>query len=167
MKKQLRFSFLFHSNKYIEELTRVVISYELYETSQSVRFCLSYDPLKWDSILFKIKHYFNKKTHCWYRYCQWQYMYVPKYYYTWSYNFYDTTFSIELKLRHMINLSYYLSNRFLLTVICCPIYHWLEVSCKVDISLVQSANDIFIYDWLTTSDMLGNKSLVSKTLFRF
>ena len=36
----------------IEDLTRVVISYEMYETS--VRFCLSYDHLKWDFIAFKM-----------------------------------------------------------------------------------------------------------------
>ena len=28
----------------------------------------------------------------------------------------------------------HLRNRFLLAVICCPIYHWLEVSHEVDIS---------------------------------
>ena len=51
---------------YLEDLTRVVISYEIYETSlrrvslisyeltASVRFCLSYDPLKWDFIAFKM-----------------------------------------------------------------------------------------------------------------
>ena len=50
----------------MEDLTRVVISYEIYETSRrrvsqfsyemttSVRFCLSYDPLKWDFIAFKM-----------------------------------------------------------------------------------------------------------------
>ena len=50
----------------MEDLTRVVISYEIYETSlrrvsqfsyemtTSVRFCLSYDPLKWDIIAFKM-----------------------------------------------------------------------------------------------------------------
>ena len=58
-----------------------------------------------------------------------------------------------------------LRNRFLLTVICFSIYHWLEVSCKVDILRARSASDIFIYDSLTTSGILGNKSLVSKTLF--
>ena len=52
---------------YIEELTRVVISYEIYETSfrrvffshikmtMSVRFCLSYGLLKCDSISLKMK----------------------------------------------------------------------------------------------------------------
>ena len=50
-------------------------------------------------------------------------------------------------------------NRVSLTVICCPIYHWLSVSREVDIS--QSASDIlFIDDWPTTSDILGNISLV-------
>ena len=43
-----------------EDLIRVVISYEIYETSlrrilkKSVRFCLSYDPLKWNFIAFKM-----------------------------------------------------------------------------------------------------------------
>ena len=60
-----------------------------------------------------------------------------------------------------------LSNWFLLTVICCPIYHWLEVSREVDISRARSASDIFTDDWPTTSHILGNKSLLSKTLFRF
>ena len=57
-----------------------------------------------------------------------------------------------------------LRNSFLLTVICCPIIHWVEVSHKVDISRAQSASDIFTDDWPTTSDILGNKSLVSKTI---
>ena len=49
---------------YIEDLTQVVFSYEIYETSlqqvssyemtTSVRFCLSYDPLKLDFIAFKM-----------------------------------------------------------------------------------------------------------------
>ena len=50
----------------IEDLTRVVISYEIdetsirrvssisYEMTTWVRFCLSYDPLKWDFIAFKM-----------------------------------------------------------------------------------------------------------------
>ena len=50
----------------IKDLTRVVISYEIYETSlrrvslisyemtTSVRFCLSYVPLKWDFFAFKM-----------------------------------------------------------------------------------------------------------------
>ena len=50
----------------LEDLTRVVISYEFYETSirrvsyisyemtTSIRFCLSYDPSKWDLIAFKM-----------------------------------------------------------------------------------------------------------------
>ena len=37
----------------------------------------------------------------------------------------------------------YLRNRFLLTVICCPIYYWLEVSREVDISQAGSPSDIF------------------------
>ena len=35
-----------------------------------------------------------------------------------------------------------LKNRFLLTMICCSIYHWLEVSHEVDISRARSASDI-------------------------
>ena len=57
-----------------------------------------------------------------------------------------------------------LRNRFLLTMICCLIYHWLEVSRKVDISGAPSSSGIFTEDWPTTSDILGNKSLVSKTI---
>ena len=60
-----------------------------------------------------------------------------------------------------------LKQRFLLTVIYCQIYHWLEVSHEVDISQARSASDIFIEDWPITCDILGNKSLVSRTLFRF
>ena len=53
-------------SKYTEDLTRRVISYKIYETSlrrissisyemtTSVRFCLSYDPFKWDFIAFKV-----------------------------------------------------------------------------------------------------------------
>ena len=55
----------------IEDLTRMVISYEIYETRQRlvsyisyemttpVRFCLSYDSLKWNFIAFII----SIKTH--------------------------------------------------------------------------------------------------------
>ena len=60
-----------------------------------------------------------------------------------------------------------LRNRFLLTVSCCPIYHWLKVSHEVDKPRAPSGGEIFIDDWPTTSDILGNKSLVSKTLFQF
>ena len=35
-----------------------------------------------------------------------------------------------------------LRNRFLLTVICFPIYHWLEVSREVNISQAPSVGDI-------------------------
>ena len=49
----------------VEDITFVVISYEIYvmslwrvsipyEITTNVRFCLSYDPLKWDFITFKI-----------------------------------------------------------------------------------------------------------------
>ena len=41
---------------------------------------------------------------------------------------------------------YCLRNRFLLTVICCPIYHWSEVSREVDISPARSASDILTTD---------------------
>ena len=60
-----------------------------------------------------------------------------------------------------------LRNRFLLTVICCPIYHRLEVRPEVDISRARSVSDVFTDDRPTTSDILGNNSLVSKILFRF
>ena len=57
----------------IEELTLMVISYEIYETSlrrvsqisykmtMSVRFCLSYDSLKLDFIAFKIDNILIRK----------------------------------------------------------------------------------------------------------
>ena len=42
---------------------------------------------------------------------------------------------------------YCLRNKFLLIVICCPIYHWLEVSSEVDNnSRARSASDIFTDD---------------------
>ena len=54
------------NHAYIEDLTRVVILYEIYETSlrrvssisyemtTSVRYCLSYERLKWDFVIFKM-----------------------------------------------------------------------------------------------------------------
>ena len=45
----------------IENLTRVVISYEM---TTSVRFCLSYDPIKVGFYRLQNAHYFNKKTQC-------------------------------------------------------------------------------------------------------
>ena len=59
---------------YIEDLTQVVILYEVYKTSlqkvsyiwyemtMSVRFCLSYDPLKWHFIAFKMKNISRRKS---------------------------------------------------------------------------------------------------------
>ena len=44
---------------------------------------------------------------------------------------------------YTLNERLHIRNRFLFTVICCPIYHWLEVSREVDISRVQSASNIF------------------------
>ena len=53
------------------------------------------------------------------------------------------TFTITLVLR----ISYlHLRDRFLLTVTCCPVYHWLVASREVDISRARSASDIFIDD---------------------
>ena len=39
-----------------------------------------------------------------------------------------------------------LRQRFLLTMICCPIYPWVEVSREVDKSRARSASDIFTDD---------------------
>ena len=63
-------------------------------------------------------------------------------------------------LSFYVGFAFYLRNRFLLTVICCLIYHWL-VSREVDISRAQSASDIFTDDCPTTSDILDNKLLVT------
>ena len=65
------------------------------------------------------------------------------------------------------NFEFIFRNRFLLTVICCQIYHWLEVSLEVYISRARSVSEILTDDWPTTSDILGNRSLTSKTLSRF
>ena len=58
---------------HLEDLTQMVISYEIYETSlwrvskisyemnMIVRLCLSYDPLKWDFIAFKIGNISRRK----------------------------------------------------------------------------------------------------------
>ena len=63
---QLFISLLLFLFPYIEDLTQVVISYEIcetrlrrvsiisYEMPTSVRFCLSYDPLKQDFIAFRM-----------------------------------------------------------------------------------------------------------------
>ena len=53
-------------------------------------------------------------------------------------------------------------NRVLLTVICHPMFHWLEVSREVDTSRAPIASDIFTGDLPTANDISGNKSLVSK-----
>ena len=80
--------------EYKEDLTRVVISYEFYETSlgrvskilyemsTTVRFCLSFDPLKRDFIVFKMNDILRRKRHVDTDICQWRYMYAPKCYYT-------------------------------------------------------------------------------------
>ena len=43
----------------------------------------------------------------------------------------------------------HLRNRFLLTVICCPIYRWLEVSRKVDISQARTDSRQPVIYWAT------------------
>ena len=78
----------------IEYITRVFISYEM---TTSVRFCLSYDRLKWDFIAFKMI-IFTKKTHCYYyTKCAKVLLHV------WPYDFSDITLSTEEQRRHMIN----------------------------------------------------------------
>ena len=57
-------------------------------------------------------------------------------------------------------------NRFALTVICCIIYHCLEVSRKKWIkSRARSASGLSTYDWPTDSDILCNKSLKARIYF--
>ena len=58
---------------YIENLTRVIISYNIYETSlqrvlyisyemtTSIRFCLSYDVLKWDLFTITLNNLLIRK----------------------------------------------------------------------------------------------------------
>ena len=70
----------------------------------------------------------------------------------------------HIMINKVVNIVLNLSNRFLPTVICCPLYHWLEVSHEVDISGASSMSDIFTDKLPTTTEMLGNKSLASKTL---
>ena len=55
--------FFFSYEIYEMSLRRVSkISYEIsYEMTTSVRFCLSYDPLKWDFVAFKIKIILKRK----------------------------------------------------------------------------------------------------------
>ena len=59
----------------------------------------------------------------------------------------------------LCGLACFLRNRFVLTVICCPIHHCLQVSHEVDIARVLSTSDIFTDDFSITSDILGNKLL--------
>ena len=64
---------------------------------------------------------------------------------------YVCLFGSYLKLRststRIIAIQYYLRNRFVLTVICCIIYHCLEVSRKKWIkSRARSASDLSTYD---------------------
>ena len=40
-------------------------------------------------------------------------------------------------------MTYTFRDRFLLTVICCPTYHWSKISREVYISRAQSASDLF------------------------
>ena len=68
--------------------------------------------------------------------------------------------------KHIRVFTIFKRNRFLLTVICWPKYHRLGASLEVDISQRGSTSDIFTDNWPTASDILGNKSLISKTRFR-
>ena len=59
-----------------------------------------------------------------------------------------------------------LRNRFALTVICCWIYHCLEVSRKKWIkSRARSASNLSTYEWPTDSDILCNKLLKAQIYF--
>ena len=56
------------------------------------------------------------------------------------------SYDLSIYATVLMPLAGHLRNRFLLTVICCPIYHWLEISREVDISRARSASDIFTDD---------------------
>ena len=51
--------------------------------------------------------------------------------------------AVPILKRFMVTVLFCLRNRFLLTAICWPIYHWLAVSREVNISRAQSTSDIF------------------------
>ena len=51
------------------------------------------------------EHYCNEKTQCCYGCFECCYMYSPKYYYTWLYDFYGMTLSTKLEGHHMIHLN--------------------------------------------------------------
>ena len=58
--------------------------------------------------------------------------------------------NLDIKVHVYLNLSKAvrlfevggLRSRLLLRVICCPIYHWLKVSCEVDVLQARSESDI-------------------------
>ena len=79
-----------------EDLTRVVISYETYETSLRRVSYISYEflfiiwPFKTGYYCLQNELYFNKKTHGWHGRGQWYYVYAPKCYYTCGYTIFMT-----------------------------------------------------------------------------
>ena len=95
----------FFSN--IEDLTRVLISYEIYETNlrrvssilyemiTSVRFCLSYDHLKGDFIVFKMNIMSIRKRIVDTDVLMTLRVRTKVLLHVWSYDFYDLTLSTE------------------------------------------------------------------------
>ena len=75
--------------------------------TMSVTFCLSYDPLKWDFIAFKMGNISRRK-----RIVDMDVVsdvtstYIRVLLQVWSYDCYDTTLSTEYKQRHMIKKKY-------------------------------------------------------------
>ena len=55
-------------------------------------------------------------------------------------------YSVIRRKMPLLNHPSYLRERFLLTVICYQIFHWLETSREVDISRARSASDLFADD---------------------
>ena len=89
----------------------------------SIRFCLSYDPLKCDLIAFKMNiiSYENKALLTWTLSIK-LHVRAKALLHVWSYSFYDETLSTELQQSHMIKSNIYE---------CVNVYkeNWLPNTC--------------------------------------
>ena len=103
---------------YTEDLTFMVILYEIYETSlrrvsyisyemtTSVRFCLSYDRFKLDFIVYKVD-IISIENATLSRTSLWRYMYAPKCYVTCGLTIFMTwRYPLNNSESHMINVKY-------------------------------------------------------------
>ena len=91
----------FVGSVYIEDLTRVVISYHVCK----ILFIIW--SFKIGFYCLQNEYYFNMKTYCWHGRCQWRYVFAPKCYYTCSHTIFMTRRYPLNKLNSNMTLTFF------------------------------------------------------------